>query len=41
VQEVFIKSLSFDKSHNLPIMSDGKGRGFVLNLASKQVTQIG
>jgi len=40
VQDVFIKSLSFDKSHNLLIMSDEKGRLFVLNLKTKNVTQL-
>ena len=40
VQDVFIKSLSFDKSHNLLIVSDEKGRVFVLNLKNKKVTPI-
>ena len=40
VQDVFIKTLSFDKSHNLLIMSDEKSRVFVLNLTTKRVTQI-
>ena len=40
VQDVFIKSLSYDKRHNLLIMSDEKGRVFVLNLKTKKVTQI-
>ena len=40
VQDVFIKTLSFDKSHNLLIMSDEKSRLFVLNLATRKVTQI-
>ena len=41
VQDVFIKSLSFDKVHNLLIMSDEKSRVFVLNLSTKKVTRIG
>ena len=40
VQDVFIKSLSLDKVHNLLIMSDEKSRVFVLNLSTKKVTQI-
>ena len=40
VQDVFIKTLSFDKSHNLLIMSDEKERVFVLNLATRKVTEI-
>jgi hypothetical protein len=40
VQDVFIKSLTLDKAHNLLIMSDEKSRVFVLNLATKKVTQI-
>ena len=40
VQDVFIKTLSFDKSHNLLIMSDEKFRVFVLNVTTKRVTQI-
>lgn len=40
VQEVFIKSLTLDKVHNLLIMSDEKSRVFVLNLATKRVTRI-
>ena len=40
VQDIFIKSLSFDKSHNLLLMSDEKGRVFILNLKTKKVTQI-
>ena len=40
IQDVFIKSLSYDKNHNLLIMSDEKGRVFVLNLETKKVTQI-
>ena len=40
VQDVFIKSLTLDKVHNLLIMSDEKSRVFVLNLATKRVTQI-
>jgi hypothetical protein len=40
VQDVFIKTLSFDKRHNLLIMSDEKARVFVLNLATRNVTQV-
>lgn len=40
VQDVFIKSLALDKTHNLLIMSDEKSRVFVLNLATRRVTQI-
>jgi hypothetical protein len=40
VQDVFIKSLILDKTHNLLIMSDEKTRVFVLNLATRRVTQI-
>jgi len=40
VQDVFIKSLSYDESHNLLILSDEKGRIFVLDLETKKVTQI-
>ena len=40
VQDVFIKSLSLDKDHNLLIMSDEKSRVFVLNLITRKVTQI-
>ena len=40
VQDVFIKTLSFDKSHNLLVMSDEKSRVFVFNLTTKRVTQI-
>ena len=40
VQDVFIKSLSIDKDHNLLIMSDEKSRVFVLNLTTRKVTQI-
>jgi hypothetical protein len=40
VQDVFIKSLTWDKVHNLLIMSDEKSRVFVLNLATRRVTQI-
>ena len=39
VQDVFIKSLSFDEDHNLLIMSDEKSRVFVLNLTTRKVTQ--
>ena len=40
VQDVFIKSLTLDKVHNLLIMSDEKSRVFVLNLITRRVTQI-
>lgn len=40
VQYVYIKSLTLDKVHNLLVMSDEKSRVFVLNLATKKVTQI-
>lgn len=40
VQDVFIKSLSFDKAHKLLLMSDENGRIFVLNLETKKVTQV-
>jgi phage pi2 protein 07 len=40
VQDVFIKTLSFDKNHNLLIISDEKSRVFVLNLTTKKVTLI-
>lgn len=40
VQDVFIKSLSLDETHNLLIMSDEKLRVFVLNLTTRKVTQI-
>jgi hypothetical protein len=41
IQDVFIKSLTLDKVHNLLIMSDEESRVFVLNLSTKRVTQIG
>lgn len=40
VQDVFIKTLSHDAVHGLLIMSDEKGRVFVLDLQSRQVTPI-
>jgi hypothetical protein len=40
VQDVFITSLTLDKVHNLLILSDERSRVFVLNLATKKVTQI-
>jgi hypothetical protein len=40
VQDVFIKSMTLDKVHNLLVMSDEKSRVFVLNLATKKVTRI-
>lgn len=40
VQDVFIKSLTLDKVHNLLILSDEKSRVFVLNLTTKKVTRI-
>lgn len=40
VQDVFIKSLSYDKVHRLLIVSDEKERLFILNLKNQRVTQI-
>lgn len=40
VQDVFIKTLTLDKVHNLLIMSDEESRVFVLNLITKRVTRI-
>jgi hypothetical protein len=40
VQDIFIKSLTLDKVHNLLVMSDENSRVYVLNLATKKVTQI-
>lgn len=40
VQDVFIKTLSHDAVHGLLIMSDEKGRVFVLDLKTRQVTPI-
>ena len=40
VQDIFITTLSLDKEHGLLIMSDESGRLFVLELATKKVTQI-
>ena len=40
VQDIFIKTLTHDKSHDLLIMSDEKGRAFVLDIKSQKVTQI-
>ena len=40
VQDVFIKTLSYDKTHHFLIMSDEKGRAYVLNLANRKVTRI-
>lgn len=40
VQDVFIKSLTLDKVHNLLVLSDENSRVFVLNLTTKKVTQI-
>jgi hypothetical protein len=37
---VFIRSLSFDKIHNLLILSDELERVYVLDLKTKKVTQI-
>lgn len=40
VQDVFIKSLVFDKKHKLLIMADERSRIFVLNLENRKVTRI-
>ena len=40
VQDVFIKTLTFEPTHNLLIMSDERSRIFVLNLATRKVTRI-
>lgn len=40
VQDVFLKTLRYDEVHHLLIMSDETSRVFVLNLATKKVTQI-
>jgi hypothetical protein len=40
VQDIFIKTLTHEKSHNLLVMSDEKGRVFVLDLKSQKFTQI-
>jgi hypothetical protein len=40
VQNVFIKTFTLDKVHNLLIMSDEESRVFALNLTTKKVTQI-
>ena len=40
VQDVFIKSMTLDKVHNLLILSDEESRLFVLNLTTKKVTRI-
>jgi hypothetical protein len=40
VQDVFIKTLTLDKIHNLLMMSDENSRVFVLNLTTKKVTRI-
>jgi len=40
IQDVFIKSLSYDKVHRLLIVSDEKGRLFILNLKNQRVTRI-
>lgn len=40
VQDVFIKSLTLDKVHNLLILSDEESRVFALNLTTKKVTRI-
>lgn len=40
VQDVFIKTLSYDKTHHFLIMSDERGRAYVLNLANRKVTRV-
>ena len=40
VQDVFIKSLALDEDHHLLIMSDEKSRIFVINLATRKVTEV-
>lgn len=40
VQDVFIRSLSFDQVHGLLILSDERGRMFVLNPKTKKVTKV-
>ena len=40
VQDVFIKSLTFDAHHGLLILSDEKERIFVLNLENRKVTRV-
>ena len=40
IQDVFIKTMSFEKKHNLLIFSDEKSRTFALNLDSKKVKQL-
>ena len=40
VQDIFIKSLTFDAHHGLLILSDEKERIFVLNLENRKVTRI-
>ena len=40
VQDIFIKSITLKKSHNLLILIDEIERVFVLNLESKAVTRV-
>ena len=40
VQDVFIKSLTFDARHGILILSDERERIFVLNLDNRKVTRI-
>jgi hypothetical protein len=40
VQDVFIKTLSYDATHGLLILSDEKDRVFVVDLKSRKVTPI-
>lgn len=40
VQDVFNKTLSYDKAHHFLIMSDEKGRAYVLNLSNRKVTRV-
>ena len=41
VQDVFIKSLSFDKVHGILVLSDEKDRIYVVNLKTRKVTLVG
>jgi hypothetical protein len=40
VQDVFIKTLSYDAIHDLLILSDEKDRVFVVDLKSRKVTPV-
>ena len=40
IQDVFIKTMSFDEEKNQLIVSDERSRVFLLNLSSKKVTQL-